>query len=247
MTGLDYEGLALLNSLENVFYWFSPFLISMIKAVIFDLDGTLIDTNKIHLAEFKRVFKDSFSISLKDSEILPLFGESVGEIVSRLLSRHGKAFSKKQVGNLVRQKVSLYASEIRKKHLMHASTLKFLKKLRKKGLKLAIASGTERKMLNASLKPKELRLFDALVCANDVKRAKPFPDELSLAVKKLGLRKSECLFVGDGLLDAKAAENAGVRFAALLSGIVSRKEFQKLKPVAVLKEIKGLEKVLAKL
>jgi HAD superfamily hydrolase (TIGR01662 family) len=216
----------------------------MLKALIFDLDGTLVASNKIHLKEFRQVFKESFKISLKDSEILPLFGESVREIAARLLSKHKVEFSKKQLENFVKAKIESYAKAIGKKRLMPKANIAFLKKLKKQGVKLAIASGTERKMLKASLKPEEKKLFSVLVCANDVRHAKPHPELLNLAVKRLKVKKQECIYIGDGLLDAKAAKNSSLKFVGFLSGIASRKEFENSGAVAVVGKIQELSRVL---
>ncbi|MBS3058053.1 MAG: HAD-IA family hydrolase [Candidatus Diapherotrites archaeon] len=219
----------------------------MLKVVIFDLDGTLIASNRLHLLTFQKAFKEVFGISLEKAELLPLFGESIREIAERMLETHGQKASVKKLDGFAELKVKLYDGVIEKKHLMHKSTFAFLKKLKRKGLKLAIASGTERKMLFASLKPVELELFDVLICANDVKRSKPFPDELNLALKKLKLGRKECLYVGDSLPDAKAARTAGMKFVGFLSGVVSRKRFESVKSLAVIRKIPELGRIVEKL
>ncbi len=69
-------------------------------------------------------------------------------------------------------------------------------------------------------------MVDLIVGAEDVQIEKPNPEGLLLAVEQLGIRKEEVLYVGDSLVDAQTAQNAGISFAGVLTGTTTRGEFE---------------------
>lgn len=212
--------------------------------MIFDLDGTLVDTNGIHLENFRKDFPKQFGFRPKDSEVLPLFGKSAVEIAQILARKRGIKLDAKKLVEFARLKESLFVKSAKGKHFLSKANFLFLKKLKARGLKIAIASGSSRKMLNASLKTFERKLFDCIVCADDVLHSKPNPLMIFKALKCLRVKKGNAVFVGDGFLDAKTAKNANLRFVAVLSGITSRKQFEKFKPLLIVKKARDLGKVL---
>lgn len=68
-------------------------------------------------------------------------------------------------------------------------------------------------------------MVDIIIGGNDVKLEKPAPEGLLLAIDRLGAVANEVLYVGDSLVDAKTAQNAGVDFAAVLTGTTTREDF----------------------
>ena len=69
-------------------------------------------------------------------------------------------------------------------------------------------------------------LLDVVIGVGDVTKVKPDPEGLLLAVKQLGIKIEDVIYVGDSYVDAKAAEAAGMKFAGVLTGTTTREEFE---------------------
>ena len=70
-------------------------------------------------------------------------------------------------------------------------------------------------------------LIDIIIGAEDVKNKKPDPEGILMAIRQLNLKKSDVLYVGDSLVDAQSAENAGIDFAGVLTGTTTKSDFRK--------------------
>jgi len=87
-------------------------------------------------------------------------------------------------------------------------------------------------------------LLDLVVGIDGVRRPKPAPDGLLLAMERLGTSPQETLYVGDSTVDGEAARAAGVPFAAVLSGATPREELEALSPAAVLDSAVDVQAIL---
>ncbi|MYC05883.1 MAG: HAD-IA family hydrolase [Chloroflexi bacterium] len=103
------------------------------------------------------------------------------------------------------------------------------------GIELGIVSSGRRWRISRVLRREELdSQFKVIVGIEDVDEPKPDPTGLLRAVAKLDTPKKRCLYVGDSTTDAETARRAGVRFAAVLSGVTPREAFAEYAPVTVL-------------
>lgn len=85
---------------------------------------------------------------------------------------------------------------------------------------------------------------DIIIGGEDVANFKPDPEGLIKAIACLNLRKEDCLFVGDSLVDAETAKNAGVDFAAVLTGTTEREEFGVYDPLNIIKRLDKLKGII---
>ena len=100
-------------------------------------------------------------------------------------------------------------------------------KLRGNGYKLAIVTTKFHYRIEQILsKHNASDLIDIIVGAEDVKIEKPSPEGLFWLIDHLGVEKMDVLYVGDSVVDAKTAENANVKFAAVLTGTTTRADFE---------------------
>ncbi len=178
------------------------------KAVIFDLDGVLVDSAICHYKAWKLI-ADEFNIE---------FDEKRGELtrgVSRLESLmvvlNGHKVSDEQIEELMQKKNDLYIELVDKAgdELLLPGVKQFLSKLQEKGFKLAVASSS--KNTPALLKQAGLDkgYFDAIADGNDIKNTKPDPEVFLLAAERVGISASNSLVVEDaeaGIEGAKAAK-----------------------------------------
>jgi HAD superfamily hydrolase (TIGR01509 family) len=126
-------------------------------------------------------------------------------------------------------------------------TIKGIKKTIKeirKNYKTAIVTGSSRKSYLGSTDKEFQKLFDSVICVDDVKKAKPAPDELLLAIHKLRLGPSECLMVGDSIFDQIAAKKAKMNSVGVLTGYTSSKDLRKAGAKYVLESVNELDKVI---
>src|SRR3989344_223743 len=202
-----------------------------IKAIIFDLDGTLIDSIRWHAESFRGLSAD-FGSPIPLKKILPLMRLPTETVYKRLKLRKLLDIEIEKFLELRRTK---YYSIIHGKNLVFPDVFPVLKKL--KGYRLAIATNSSRQTLLASTPYKLFKNFDATVSYSDVLRAKPNPEMLFLAAKKLKAKPHDCAVVGDSIMDVLAAKRAGMVPIAVFrkTGASTLAELKEKKPFAVIK------------
>ncbi len=178
----------------------------MKKAVIFDLDEVLIDSVESGVAFYKHTFKH-FNIKLpkgkKQRLLYTLSGEGNYNAFFRTISKDEYFKYKKSINfnkYLKLIKISKNAKEL----------LKFLVN---KKYKTAIVTNRGRTTYLILKRFKIEKYFDIVLIDKDMKRTKPDPYSINLAVKKLKVKKSEVLYLGDDIVDIKAAKKAKVKIA----------------------------------
>ncbi len=186
--------------------------VKKLAAVIFDLDGVVVGSNRLHFLTFNKV--------------LLRFGAQVGKKFWREnctgtgpFAVFEQAFARKgideDVPSFVEERAALYRSEVKKGKLRPiAGFPKFHAFLQKNRIRTIIASGEQRKTVAASLGAVGFPKLP-FVCIDDVKRGKPAPDLFLLAARKLGARPSECAVFEDAPAGIKAASRAGMPCVAL--------------------------------
>ncbi len=165
-------------------------------SVIFDLDGTLVDTVDLHARSFVEAFRE-FGYDVSEEDVKKLVGVSGREIVRRLAGE--------EVEGLFQRKVELFLERLDEVGEVKGAG-RLLELLKERGLKIGLATSSNRKMTDFILK-KFGWDFDFVVTADDVPRAKPDPTMLAMAVEALG---GPAVYVGDSRYDRQMAEWCGV-------------------------------------
>jgi HAD superfamily hydrolase (TIGR01509 family) len=189
--------------------------------VLFDVDGTLIDSNYLHVHAWHRAFTEAEveveawrihrSIGMDGSTLLATLAESADdETRSRLKDLHSRHY--RETAPLLRR-------------LPGAREL--LVAVDKLGLQIVLATSApedELSLLRQVLGSDDL--VSAVTSSNDVDTAKPQPDIVQVALGRAGVDAGNAVFVGDTVWDVEACERAGVSTIAVLSGGVSRGELE---------------------
>jgi pyrophosphatase PpaX len=177
----------------------------IIKAVIFDFDGTLADTLPVCFLAFQAVFKKYDDREVTPEEIKSMFGPSETGIIQQNLMNtdHEKA-------------IELYYEVYRERHETvvenNEEINNLLKLLKTKGYKLGIVTGKARKSLDISLECIGLNnFFDVIITGDDVEEPKPHPEGIHKALDYLNLSSDEAVFLGDSDADIMAGLQANVR------------------------------------
>ena len=172
-------------------------------AVLFDLDGTLIDSGAMILASFRHATQTVLERKIPDEELVAAVGGAT-------IHEQMRSFDPDRVDELV----EVYRAH----HIpLHDELEAFdgvedlLATLRGQGRKLAIVTAKRRVGVELAFEVLGIgRFFDAVVSAEDTERHKPDPEPVRLALARLGVEPTEAAFVGDSPFDVGAGKAAGV-------------------------------------
>ncbi len=174
---------------------------------IFDLDGTLIDSSD--------TVANAINFVRERIGLPPMDREKILEAVNNPSLNPAEYFYEIEKFEPVHEEWFMeYYSKYHDKELkLFDDALELLKDLKAKRCKTALATNAYRRSTIETLKHLEIEdIFDAVVCYDDVQRAKPYPDMLLYICKKLNISKDKAIFIGDGSKDRKAAESANLDF-----------------------------------
>ncbi len=178
------------------------------SAVIFDLDGVLVDSIDHYVRAEKLAFAD-YGVKLEPADSLELVGMSEKESCALL----AKKFKLDISGELLSRRVEYHLFFLlgEKPLLPMPHAVEFLEALRQRDIPLAVASSSSRPVVEAFLTATGLRTyFKTVVSASDVVRAKPDPSLYISAAQALNVKPDSCLVVEDALHGVTAAKAAGM-------------------------------------
>jgi HAD superfamily hydrolase (TIGR01509 family) len=206
-------------------------------AVVLDIDGTLVDTNYQHAIAWHRALRDhGYVVQLW--QIHRHIGMGGDQIVAALVGEEGE----RSDGDAIRAaEGTAYAELIGEVQAMDGAT-ELLEELREDGAKTILASSAKAEEVEHYLGLLDARdLVEGWTTAADVKRTKPYPDLVDAALKKLECDRP-AVMVGDSTWDVKAADAAGVRTLAVLTGGFSEAELREAGAAGVCESIGELRK-----
>jgi len=191
--------------------------VAMLSALIFDLDGTLVDTNASHVESWVRAFA-RLGYRIPADRIGPEIGKGGDNLVPSVLGQEADARDGEALREASKEE---YAALTRDRHFrIFDGARALLDELRRRDIKTALATSSGNEHLDATFAAagEDLReRVDVWVGASDVEHSKPYPDPVIAAVKKLGVSPAECAMVGDTPYDALSARRAGVITLGVLS------------------------------
>ncbi len=217
----------------------------MIKAIIFDVDDTLIQTYRTVFDMYKFLGKKYYGINdIQDADIKKHWGKSWDNVVKGILGNN----------------VNL---EIHKQHIQEAKKLfspqsipganKILDELSQNHL-LCLLTSTSREIITTDMKNAGLDLsrFSYIHTADDSDFHKPDPRVFEKVVSFLlskNISKDEIVYIGDGIGDLEASRDAGIKFIAVTQGFTTKKDFlkQKLEEKYIISDIKPIKDLIEKI
>ncbi|WP_277406785.1 HAD family hydrolase [Lacrimispora xylanisolvens] len=186
----------------------------MIKAVIFDMDGVIIDSEGVYL-EYQLEFAKKKNPDVKLEDLYPMVGatkQECWEVVERVVS-NGQTWE--ELREEFRQR-DIY-SEIDYRSIYRLEVTDTLKQLKEAGFRLALASSTHLELVERVLKENGIRdYFEAVVSGEQFKKSKPDPEIYLYTAGQLKLKPEECLAVEDSTIGITAAHRAGLKIAAVI-------------------------------
>ncbi len=216
----------------------------MIKAVMFDLDGTILDS----IDAWWRAFNDGvavFHLEPVPKERLLGFmnaGARLADIMVGFYPELGTEAGSAKIGDIMEEIRRRYPTNSGAQVNLTTGAVELLVLLKQRGLKIGVV--TSRAMV-AEKQWQELEelevahLFDAVVTASDSRR-KPAPDTVIECLESLGVLPKECVIVGDSLADVMAGKAAGVRTVAVTTGVADLPTLREESPDFIFDSLPGL-------
>jgi HAD superfamily hydrolase (TIGR01509 family) len=186
------------------------------RALIFDLDGTLVDTVYAHVFAWQKALAEA-GMEIPGWLIHRRIGMSGGLFARAVARELGRALSAEEEQALQRRHGELFLQLLPdRRPLPGAADL--LRLLREAGIAFGIATSGRRPQIDASLAALGLGAQTVVVARGEVPRAKPEPDLFLACQQRLGVEVKDCYVVGDAVWDLLAARRAGMLSIGLLSG-----------------------------
>ena len=176
----------------------------MIKAIITDFDGTLVDTFEANYHAYREAFRQVCHLEFDYDFYFSNFGLRIDDIC-KLMNIYDQSILK-EIKKVKAECYPNYFEYIR----INNSLLSIFKYLKTQGIKIALGTTAAHKNLYNVLNYLGLtEFFDLIVCGDDVKKGKPDPEVYNVAMEKLRVQPNEVLIFEDSTAGIEAAENAG--------------------------------------
>jgi HAD superfamily hydrolase (TIGR01509 family) len=202
------------------------------RAVLFDVDGTLVDTNYLHVLAWRRVFLQHGEPKITSARIHRLVGMGTDELLEALFGRPRPELKAERT-----RQFDALKGEIRA--FPRAGDL--LRALHDREVRVVLATSAEKSDLEPMLRAIDAdEAIDAVTSAGEVERAKPDPDLFCVALEEAGTAPEATVVVGDTVWDVKAAARAGLPCVTVSSGGISRAELEAAGAVAVYEDVGDL-------
>ena len=177
-------------------------------AVLWDVDGTLVDTAELHFQAWVALAKE-IGQPFTRADFAGTFGWRNPEIIPKLFGEH---YNDEQVAQLGSRKEDLYRTEAEKGIALLPGAMALLDAIRADGGKQAIGSSAPRRNIDMILQiTHTASRFAAIVAMEDTRRGKPDPEVFLLGAKKLGVPPERCIVLEDAPVGIQAAKAGGMR------------------------------------
>ena len=177
------------------------------KVIIFDIDGTLIDTDELIINSYRALFKKFRPDYVLTKE------EEISFLGPTLASMFPKYF-KEDFDTLLEVYRDFSHGTMKEYAYVYNHAEEVLRLLKEEGYKLAVVTSRFRSSVLSVLDEFDLtKYFEYIVALDDVEKPKPSPEGLNKCIEHFNVTKEECLYIGDNESDYKASKNAGVKCA----------------------------------
>ncbi len=183
-----------------------------VRAVFFDLDGTIVDSIPAHSRAWRQILGE-IGITLPDLYIELHEGEKAEETISRLAREHNLEFAHRELMELIERKRTLYRTMAPQGLAPGARDM--IERLVGANIECDIVTGSVRGNIDSVLSPAEIGLFTHIVAAENYAFGKPHPDSYLTALRLSGWRSEECVVLENAPLGIHSARAAGIRVVAI--------------------------------
>lgn len=207
-----------------------------IRTILFDLDGTLIDTNELIIASFTHTF-NQYNLPFTREEIIEFNGPPLVDTFTTI--------DKERADEMI----DVYREHNLKEHDHYVTAfphvIEVLNTLKEKGFQLGIVTTKMNDSVHRGLSVAGIEThFDTIVTLDDVTHSKPHPEPVIKAMKQLDADSATTIMVGDNSHDIEAGHNAGVKTAAVAWSFKGKERLMKYHPTYMLEDMRDLLKIV---
>jgi HAD superfamily hydrolase (TIGR01509 family) len=187
----------------------------MVKAVLCDLDGTLLDSNELHAAAWQLAF-EAFGIQVTFDQLVHQIGKGGDQLIPVFVPNKDLDRLQKPIEEY-RKKV--FHEQYFDKITAFPDSRGLLQKMKDHGLRIAIASSASKEDLEKLERIAEISdLVEKEISSDDAQTSKPAPDIFQAALDRLRLEPADCIALGDTPWDVEAAQRAGIQTVTVTCG-----------------------------
>jgi HAD superfamily hydrolase (TIGR01662 family) len=218
-----------------------------VAAVIFDLDGTLIDSIDIYFTIVENALKRLNLPAVSRNQIIAA-AESE-EFKWELILPQEVLSRKEEIIDETWAVINEIAPQMFADNLeLILGAERIVESLSSNGLKIGLVTSTQRQYLETKMQPLKNAgvdtLFEAIITADDIEKRKPAPDPLIACAQQLELKSGGCVYVGDTTTDIKAGKAAGMRTIGVLTGFDGYETLETENPDAIIESVRNLMEVI---
>jgi HAD superfamily hydrolase (TIGR01509 family) len=189
---------------------------AVVRALIFDLDGTLVDTVYAHVFTWQQALAEA-GMPIDGWRIHRRVGMSGGLFTRAVARELGRPISEEEALALQRRHAELFEQMMPERRPLPGA-VELLRHLREAGIMHGVATSGARPQINASLEALGIGADTVVIERGDVARAKPEPDLFLACAERMRVSPQECYVIGDAVWDLLAARRANILGIGLLSG-----------------------------
>ena len=179
-----------------------------IKAVLFDMDGVIFDTEREYLKEWNKIF-EKYGYEMKKEIYVSVMGRGRKKVKEIFKENFGDDLP---IEEMYIEKDKMLKEAIENNEVpLKQGALELLEFLKRNGYKTALATSAKKDRVKSQVTHAKINnLFDAIVCADDIVKSKPNPEIFLKAAEKVNIKPENCIVIEDSEAGIRAAFNAGM-------------------------------------
>jgi beta-phosphoglucomutase len=193
-----------------------------LKAILFDMDGVLVDSMNYHLKSWKELL-GSFKVDVSDQFIFEHEGAMSPEIIRDLFKRNGNVLDEEQISEIYLTQNLVFLTRYLPQVNLYPDSLPLLAQLKSKEILLGLVTSSRRNLVDQIWKEEELAYFSTIISADDITRFKPYPDPYLKALQEIDQEPMNCLVIENAPAGIQSACSAGICCFAISSTLAANK------------------------
>jgi phosphoglycolate phosphatase len=212
-----------------------------VKGVLFDLDGTLIDS-KLDIADAANAARARFGLPpLPVAGVLPFIGFGIRHLIAGVLDTKDET----RVEDGLKAALAHYDGHLGEKTILFEGARELLEELNRRGIACGVVSNKPHPLTLRTLQILRINhLFKAAFGDQPGVRRKPDPEAVHVALQLMGVAATDCVFVGDSSVDVETARNAGMPAILLTHGFGDLQEARNMDPDLIAHSLSELQTLL---